>query len=145
MEGQGIKVFEELKKSLVGVWEGKTEAGRQLQVAFRLVAADTVLVETWTLAPGHEALTLYHIDHEMLMATHYCPLGNQPRLVLKEPVLEGSYAFEFVSATDLASPAEAHQHRFEIKLLGADSFWRSETYVDNGAEETEGATYARAG
>ena len=65
--------------------------------------------------------------------------------MLKEPVLEGSYAFEFVSATDLASPAEAHQHRFEIKLLGADSFWRSETYVDNGAEETEGATYARAG
>jgi hypothetical protein len=76
-------VFAKLQ-TLVGEWEGKTEAGRVLKVSYRLTANNTVLVETWTLGPQRESLTLYHMDNESLIATHYCALGNQPRLRLKE-------------------------------------------------------------
>jgi hypothetical protein len=132
-------------KGLVGEWEGKTEAGRVDKVSYRLVANNTVLVETWTLGSQREALTLYHMDGGDLIATHYCPLGNQPRLRLTEARPPSSFIFEFVSATNLAKAESAHQHRFEIELLQPTSFARSETYLENGTAKTERVVYARSG
>ena len=131
-------------KTLVGEWEGKTEAGRVFKVSYRLVANNTVLVETWTLGPQREALTLYHMDNESLIATHYCPLGNQPRLRLKEPSSGPSFTFEFISATNLPKPERAHQHQFALEILQPNSFARSETYLENGTAETERVLYSRA-
>ena len=135
-------VFAKLQ-TLVGEWEGKTAAGRALKVSYRLTAANTVLVETWTLGPQRESLTLYYMDNESLLATHYCPVGNQPRLRFKEGGSASLFAFEFVSATNLPKPEVAHQHRFEMELLDANSFARSETYLENGKGEPERIVYAR--
>lgn len=130
-------------QTLVGEWEGKTEKGRALKVSYRLTANNTVLIETWTLGPTRESLTLYHMDNESLLATHYCPVGNQPRLRFKEGGSASLFAFEFVSATNLPKPEAAHQHRFEMELLDANSFARSETYLENGKGEPERIVYSR--
>ena len=130
-------------QTLVGEWEGKTEAGRVLKVSYRLTANGTVLVETWTLGPQRESLTLYHMDNESLIATHYCLIGNQPRLRLKDGGKPSLLTFEFVSATNLPKPEVAHQHRFEMEFLQANSFARSETYLENGTPETERVVYSR--
>jgi hypothetical protein len=135
-------VFAKLQ-TLVGEWEGKTEKGRALKVSFRLTANNSVLVETWTLGPTRESLTLYHMDNDSLIATHYCPVGNQPRLRFKEGGSASLFAFEFVSATNLPKPEAAHQHRFEMELLGPNSFARSETYLENGKGEPERIVYTR--
>jgi hypothetical protein len=130
-------------QTLVGEWEGKTEKGRALKVSYRLTANNTVLIETWTLGPQRESLTLYHLDNESLIATHYCPVGNQPRLRFKEGGSPSLFVFEFVSATNLAKPEAAHQHRFEMELLDPNSYARSETYLENGAGEPERIVYTR--
>jgi len=130
-------------QTLVGEWEGKTEKGRALKVSYRLTANNTVLIETWTLGPQRESLTLYHLDNDSLLATHYCPVGNQPRLRFKEGGSASLFAFAFVSATNLPKPEAAHQHRFEMELLDANSFARSETYLENGAGESERIVYTR--
>ena len=132
-------------RGLVGSWEGKTAAGRVLKVSYRLAANDTVLVETWTLAPQRETLTLYHMDNESLVATHYCSLGNQPRLEFRAPGNPGRFIFEFVAATNLPTTETAHQDRFEIELFDEGSFARSETYLENGKAETERVVYRRIG
>jgi hypothetical protein len=132
-------------QTLVGEWEGKTEAGRVIKISYRLTANGTVLVETWTLGPQRESLTLYHMDNESLIATHYCPIGNQPRLRLKEGGKSYLLTFEFVSATNLPKPEVAHQDRFEMEFLQANSFARSETYLENGAAETERIVFSRTG
>jgi hypothetical protein len=136
------EVFTKLQ-TLVGEWEGKTEAGRALKVSYRLTANNTVLIETWTLGPTRESLTLYHMDNESLIATHYCPVGNQPRLRFKEGGSASLFVFEFVSATNLPKPEAAHQHRFEMELLQPNSFARSETYLENGKGEPERIVYTR--
>jgi hypothetical protein len=135
-------VFAQLQ-TLVGEWEGKTEAGRLLKISYRLTANNTVLIETWTLGPQRESLTLYHMDNESLIATHYCPIGNQPRLRLKEGGSASRFIFEFVSATNLAKPETAHQHQFEIEILQPNSVARSETYMENGKPGTERVVYSR--
>jgi hypothetical protein len=137
------EAFERLG-SLVGSWTGVFANGRSHEVSYRLIAGGTVLMESWQLAPGREALTLYHLDGDALIATHYCPAGNQPTLRWT-PTPGAHYVFEYVSATNLAAESENHQHRFELRLLGPDSFWRSETYLENGHEDSEAVTYTRVG
>lgn len=136
------EVFEVLK-SLVGSWEGVTDEGRLIKVTYTLYAKDSVLVEAWTLGPDRDALTLYHMDEVILMATHYCPLCNQPRLLLSEVIPPSTFTFTFCSATNLPSLDAAHQHSFELRLVNSNSFWRSETYMEAGVPTSEGIIYHR--
>ena len=136
------ETFEELKK-LCGEWKGTTAEGGAEKVSFRLIAADTVLLETWVLSSGREALTVYHRDGDDLIATHYCPRGNQPRLKLTSASTEKGFFFEFISATNLPEAEATHQHRFEIQIHGPDSFTRGETYISKGKLNPGTITYSR--
>lgn len=133
----------EILKSLVGSWEGETDEGWLIKVTYTLRANDSVLVEAWTLGPKRDALTLYHMDEVNLMATHYCPLRNQPRLLLSEVKPPSTFIFTFCSATNLPSLDAAHQHSFELRLVNSDSFWRSETYMEAVVPTSEGVMYRR--
>jgi len=128
-------------KTLVGAWRGQRPDGREIGVSYRLSAAGTVLVETWALGPGRESLTLYHMDGADLLATHYCPIGNQPRLRLTRASAE-RFDFAFRDATDLA-PGEAHQHDFWIEIHGPGAIARGETYVEGGESDSETIRYVR--
>lgn len=136
------QVFEKLKP-LVGEWKGTTPTGRVFGVSYQLVASNTVLVETWTMAPGRQTMTLYHLDGNHLLATHYCSAGNQPRLQLKAPAAPDDFVFDFVSSTNLPDPQVSHQHQFDIQLQGPNAFSRSETYLEKGVPDTERTTYTR--
>lgn len=126
-----------LLTSLNGNWEGKFPDGRLHTVAYRLTAAGSVLVETWTLGPNRESLTLYSIDGSNLMATHFCPQGNQPRLRLVQGNDSTKLSFEFLDGANLQVPAKAHQRAFWLRIDGPNSFTRSETYVKNGSTAAE--------
>ncbi|MBI3131884.1 MAG: hypothetical protein HYZ13_11210 [Acidobacteria bacterium] len=135
---KGAAVFQEMS-GLVGSWEGTFANGRRHTVTYRLTAGGTVLVETWALAPGRESMTLYHLDGEALVATHYCPQGNQPRL---QGVVDGHLtrrSFAFRDGTNLRVPGGSHQHAFWVERQGPDKYLRSETYVANGSTAAEAA------
>ena len=137
------ETFEQLKK-LQGEWKGTAADGRTEKVTYRLIASDSVLMEAWVLGSGREALTVYHRDGDDLIATHYCPRGNQPRLKLKSASTKSGFVFEFVSATNLLDPEASHQHRFEIRMDGPDSFSREEMYLAKGTPSSAKVTYSRA-
>lgn len=135
--------FAELR-ALVGDWEGQSASGRRITVTYRLIANDSVLVESWSLSPTRQSMTVYHMDGEELLATHYCPLGNQPRLQLERSEPQpGVLSFRFRDATNLPDPAGAHQHAFWIRIQSATAYERSETYIENGEEGSETIVYTR--
>ena len=131
-------------KSLVGDWQGRTGAGRTFLVNYRLIAGDTVLVESWTMSPTRTSMTVYHMDGDALIATHYCPQGNQPRLQYRPELSGERLHFTFRDATNLQNPNAAHQHAFWIEIApDANTFTRDETYVEDGEAGSETATYTR--
>jgi hypothetical protein len=138
--GPGAAAFERLK-GLVGEWRGRRPDGREVGVAYRLSAAGSVLVETWTLGPGRESLTLYHMDGSELLATHYCPQGNQPRLAMRRSAGR-RLDFAFRDATGLL-PGRAYQHDFWIEIGPEGRITRSETYRQGEESESETITYER--
>tara|TARA_R110002094_G_scaffold149544_1_gene138142 strand:+ start:222 stop:662 length:441 start_codon:yes stop_codon:yes gene_type:complete len=128
--------------TMLGRWQD-TDETQTVVVDYRMSANGSVLVETWDWPDREiEALTLYHLDAGALMATHYCPIGNQPRLALRSGDAD-KFVFDFVSATNLPDPTTDHNTEFWFRLDGPTSFTRSETYLDAGKLHTQERTYRR--
>lgn len=124
---------------LVGDWTGTFENGRSHRVNYRLSAGGSILVETWALAPDRESITIYSVDGDELLATHYCPQGNQPRLSLASAGKSGRFDFVLKDGGNLSVPGGWHQHRMWLQLGDSDSFTRSETYVENASTPEQNA------
>ncbi len=138
--GAGATAFARLK-GLAGQWRGNRPDGREVEVDYRTSALDSALVETWNLGPGCEALTIYHMDGNDLMASHFCPQGNQPRLKMRRA--SGSrFDFSFHDATGV-DPGEGVQQSFWIEIGEDGTITRSETYVQGDTTESETITYRR--
>ena len=76
-----------------------------------------MLVETWLRNDKKHSFTLYHLGNENLMATHYCPQGNQPRLKLTNNSTTSDLRFSFFDATNLANLASSHQHSLGGRVI----------------------------
>jgi hypothetical protein len=134
--------FERLK-ALAGEWRGRTPHGRDIGLSYRLTANGSALVESWNLGEGRESVTIYHMDGDVLLASHFCPLGNQPRLALRRAAAD-RLEFQFRDGSNLDPAIDAHQHSFWIEFHGPDTIVRSETYREGGDDETEAVRYERA-
>src|SRR5918998_1571273 len=119
---------------LVGVWRPADKPESSLRIRFYLTAGGTVLVESWEAGGKPHSLTLYHRDGEALLATHYCPQGNQPRLALAGRDASGLH-FVFRDATDLEPATEKHQHDLWFDLSNPERPIRGETYSGKDGPE----------
>jgi hypothetical protein len=122
---------------MVGTWRPANQPRSSLRIRFYLTAGGTVIVESWEARGQPHSLTLYHRDGQTLLATHYCPQGNQPRLALAGR--DGSRLhFAFRDATDLEPATESHQHDLWFDLTDPQRPVRGETYASKnglGAQE----------
>lgn len=136
-----VGAFDQLKQ-LAGVWRNASNPASPLRIRFTLTAGGTVLVESWERAGQPHSLTLYHRDGDLLIATHYCPQGNQPRIMLTGT--DGArLSFSFRDATDL-TPDESHLHDLSFDLTDPEHPVRSETYRQGAKAETTALNLARA-
>jgi hypothetical protein len=122
---------------MVGVWRPADNAQSSLRIHFYLTAGETVLVESWEVRGKPHSLTLYHRDGKDLLATHYCPQGNQPRLELVGRGTGGLH-FTLRDVTDLDPTSESHQHDLWFDLSEPEYPVRSEIYASKegvGAQE----------
>ena len=67
-------------KSLAGTWVPADESEMKTNVIYRVTAGGSTVEET--LFPGRpdEMVTMYHMDGDSLVLTHYCAAQNQPRM-----------------------------------------------------------------
>jgi hypothetical protein len=109
-------------ESLSGAWAGKDSRGMPVQVSYRVTAnGSAIMSEIESQKPGHDdMITMFNMDGiQRLLMTHYCSAGNQPRLVASRSPDGKSITFNFVDATNLASPDAGHMQRVVFTFVDA--------------------------
>jgi hypothetical protein len=123
--------FNELK-SLTGSWEGKNSMGQSVQVSYRMTAGGSALMSEIT-GHGETMISMFNFDGpNRLLLTHYCTVGNQPRM-LASPSIDGKIiAFNFVDATNLDSPEAGHMDHVVIAVLDPNHHTEEWVFADHG-------------
>ncbi|HUA14977.1 MAG TPA: hypothetical protein VMG31_06750 [Verrucomicrobiae bacterium] len=123
-------------KSMPGIWEGKTASGEPVQVNFKVTAAGSAVMSE--ILGKEDMITMFHLDGpNRLLMTHYCGAGNQPRMRAALSPDGKTITFNFVDATNLATPEAGHMQRMVLTLLDDNHHTEEWTYVDHGKERTE--------
>lgn len=123
-------VFEQLK-GLTGNWK-PTNPKNPTQIEMKVIANGSALVETWTMSPTRQSMTIYTLDGDRLLVTHYCPQGNAPRLAFTKTDDSGAHHFEFIDGANLQNPEASHEHLLWIRKESEGTLTRNETYIPNG-------------
>jgi len=130
------KSFDQLK-SLAGSWEGKNSMGQSVQVSYRMTAGGSALMSE-IVGHGETMISMINFDGpNRLLLTHYCTVGNQPRMQASASPDGKTITFNFFDATNLDNPQSGHMDHVVIALLGPDHHTEEWNFIDHGKEIKE--------
>src|SRR5439155_12686232 len=131
--------------SLVGEWKG-VQDGTEIHVTYTLTANGSRLMEEFRPANGPAMVTMFSVDGDRLLATHYCSAKNQPQMAtaaIADPSGK-SVAFSLVRVTGLRSPGAWHNTGLTVTLEDQDHLTQKWTYLSDGKAGTNFFHFTRA-
>jgi len=116
-DGAKNPALEKLKK-LAGEWVAVDDKGKeQLVSVFKVTSAGSAVHETIFPGTPMEMVSVYHMDGKDLIMTHYCALGNQPKMKLDPTGKDNQLKFVFAGGTNLDSAKDMHMHDGTINIV----------------------------
>jgi len=86
-------------------------------------------------------ITMFHMDGDRLLMTHYCGAGNQPRMKVVASDAK-SVSFEFFDGTNIG-PGDGHMQHVTFTYPDADHHTEDWLFLDHGKEMKELFTLER--
>ena len=118
-------------KSMAGEWKGTAPDGKTVKLTTRVASGGSAVVEQMDM--HGDMITVYHADGPDLMLTHYCGIGNQPRMRAAAPsATDKSLDFKFVDATNMPDPKQPHMHDLKITFVDDDHVTQEWTFYKDG-------------
>jgi hypothetical protein len=122
-------------QNLAGEWEGKDDQGHPVKSKFLPVASDTAIMETLAMANMEEMVTLYSLDIDSIVLTHYCPTNNQPRMrAVPTDNLIMKLEFVFTGAGNLPDSNVGHEQKLVLQFVDKDHITERWTWRRNGKD-----------
>jgi len=127
------KSFDKLK-ALSGVWEGKVTTDMPvaasiqnslMHVTLRTTSRGNALLHEMTSSGPDDPITMFYLDENRLLLTHYCDAGNRPRMEGKLSPDGKTLEFSFL---DVAG-SNQHQHMHHAKFTFIDANHHTEDWV----------------
>jgi hypothetical protein len=119
--------------SVVGEWRG-VQSGTEFQVTYTLTADGSALMEEFRPEGGAPMVTMFTVDGDRLIATHYCSAKNQPQMA--SPAIADPHpkrvAFSLVRVTGLKTPDDWHNTGLVLTLEDRDHLTQEWTYLFKG-------------
>src|SRR5262249_23462690 len=108
--------FEQLA-SLVGEWRGE-HGGTEGKLIYILTADRSALMEEFRPQAGPVMITMFTVNGDHLLATHYCSAGNQPQMATESIIEPQSkrLAFSLVRVTGMKTPEDWHNTGLVVLL-----------------------------
>jgi len=118
--------------SLKGEWNGQID-GVNTTLIYTLTANGSALMEQFRPEKGPEMITMFTIDGDHLIATHYCSAKNQPQM--ETPAITDvrkSLEFSLVRVTGLKSPDDFHNTGLTVIQEDNDHLTQEWSYQHKG-------------
>lgn len=131
-------------KTLAGEWEGNSGQGK-LRLTYEIISGGNSVVEHEFMPNEPEMLTVYYLDDNRLLLTHYCSAGNQPRMEAKSfDPQTGELRFQFLDVTNLSSSKSGHMRNVNLYLVDKDHLSAEWQFFENGQQKfVEKTRYTR--
>ena len=134
--------FKELA-SLVGDWEGIHD-GVPIKLRYTLTADRSALMLVEEAGDSTVMITMFTVDGDHLIATHYCAAGNQPQMVSGVPGdLQRGVTFSLLRVTGMKTPGDWHNTGVTVTLDDKDHITQRWTYLYKGKTGTTVFHYTR--
>lgn len=114
--------FERMKK-MAGTWVEADKEGKptdKVVSVVKVTASGSTIQET--LFPGQpmEMISMYHMDGADLVMTHYCALGNQPKMKADPKSPANEIRFLFAGGSNFDPAKDMHMHEGTLKFIDDD-------------------------
>jgi hypothetical protein len=130
----------ERMKKLAGTWVAADKDGKptdQVVSVIKVTAGGSAVHETLFPGQPHEMVSVYTADGPDLIMTHYCVLGNQPRMKADQKSPPNQIVFRFAGGTNLNPAKDKHMHEATLTFVGNDRIEVRGTGWENGAPAKE--------
>ena len=131
--------FDKLK-TLEGEWVGTmADGGKEYPAStrFKLMSDGSALMDIMAEGTSYEMVTIFHMDGNQLMGTHYCASHNQPRFVAVSGGDPNKVLFKFKDGTNIG-PHDGHMQQLAIIFDSPDHHIEEWTYADANGKLTTG-------
>jgi hypothetical protein len=118
-------------KSLQGSWAGSmVEGGKDYPATtrFKLVSDGSALMAWLGEGTPEEMVTVFHMDGNDLLGTHYCSAHNQPRFVAVAGSDPNHIVFQYKDGTNI-DPHRGHMQGVEFIFDGPDHHMEDWSYM----------------
>jgi hypothetical protein len=111
-------------QALAGVWDADMDGDGKADtdVTYRVTAGGSAVLETLFGGTPKEMLTLYTVDGDDLVLTHYCMLKNQPHMKAASTPDAAKLSFSFVSGGNMKSRDDMHMDSLTVTFTDATHF-----------------------
>ena len=131
--------FEKMKK-LAGTWLLADKDGKptgQVASVIKVTAGGGAVHETLFPGQAHEMISVYTVDGSDLIMTHYCVLGNQPRMKADAKSPANQIVWHFAGGTNLDPKKDKHMHEATLTIIDEDRLEVNGIGWENGAPAKE--------
>lgn len=132
---------------LEGTWRMVQEDGslsKEISV-FKPSSAGSVVRELMMAGEPHEMTNLYHMDGDTVVCTHYCAMGNQPRMVAKEGVEQTddgpAINFHVDSVSNYVEGHDGYMGGLKLVFVDADTVHQVWTSFNGAGEVASTMTF----
>jgi hypothetical protein len=137
------KSFDELK-TLAGVWKGTVTANppqpdwdnKPVWASLRVTSRGNAIVHEMK-EPGtpddmthDDPITMFYLDGDQLVLTHYCDAGNRPRMAAKKSADGKTIDFDFLDVA--GSTQYGHMHHAAFTIIDANHHTEDWTFMMPG-------------
>ncbi len=130
----------EKMKKLAGTWLVADKDGKpteQVASVIKITAGGSVVHETLFPGQPQEMVSLYTVDGQDLIMTHYCVLGNQPRMKADPNSSADQIVFRFAGGGNLDASKDKHMHELTLTFIDDGHIEVQGTGWENGAPSKE--------
>lgn len=116
-------------KNMPGTWEGSSVEG-PVTVTFKVTSGGSAVMSE--ILGKEDMISMFHMDDDRLLLTHYCAVGNQPRMQAAVSPNGKVITFTYVDATNLTTPDAGHMQQMVLTLIDDNHHTEEWVFADHG-------------